>query len=133
MIPVLFASQWFLTAFACPFPVSFACRVIDGLLAENGSEVLLRVGLAIMAECEADLLLRDDFEDLLTFLKVQGFCPCQEGWALKWLQDVSGGQPLVAHWRPLPPTQVRGTCDRTSPGPCCSDLPTSPPKRRRSR
>ncbi|RMZ55702.1 hypothetical protein APUTEX25_005743 [Auxenochlorella protothecoides] len=71
VIPVLFASQWFLTAFACPFPVSFACRVIDGLLAENGSEVLLRVGLAIMAECEADLLLRDDFEDLLTFLKAE--------------------------------------------------------------
>ena len=26
VVPVLFASQWFLTAFSCPFPVSFACR-----------------------------------------------------------------------------------------------------------
>ena len=71
VVPVLYASQWLLTAFACPMPAGFACRVIDALLLEGDSWVLARVALALMAECEADLLLRDDFEDLLTYLKLE--------------------------------------------------------------
>lgn len=71
VVPVLYASQWFLTAFACPMPPAFACRVLDGLLLENDSWVLARVALMLMAECEGDLLLRDDFEDVLTYLKLE--------------------------------------------------------------
>ncbi len=70
-VPVLYASQWFLSTFACPFPVGFACRLIDVMLAENSDAVLMRVALAIMAECEAELLMQEDFEELLTFLKVE--------------------------------------------------------------
>lgn len=68
---VLFASQWFLTAFSCPFPVSFACRLIDVMLVEDSDAVLMRVALTIMAESEPDLLMQDDFEELLTYLKVE--------------------------------------------------------------
>lgn len=68
---VLFASQWFLTAFSCPFPVSFACRLIDVMLVEDSDAVLMRVALAIMAESEPELLMQDDFEELLTYLKVE--------------------------------------------------------------
>jgi hypothetical protein len=31
-LPVLYASQWFLTCFSNPFPSALACRVIDVLL-----------------------------------------------------------------------------------------------------
>lgn len=70
-VPVLYASQWFLSTFACPFPVGFACRLIDVMLAENSDAVLMRVALAVMAECEAELLMQEDFEELLTYLKVE--------------------------------------------------------------
>lgn len=69
-LPVLYASQWFLTCFSCPFPAKFACRVIDVLLQEAQPHVLLRVALAVVAECEADILELHDFEDIITFLKV---------------------------------------------------------------
>lgn len=41
VVPVLFASQWFLTAFSCPFPVHFACRLVDVMaVGESGGPVL---------------------------------------------------------------------------------------------
>lgn len=75
-LPVLYASQWFLTCFSCPFPAKFACRVIDVLLQEQRPHVLLRVALAVVAECEADILQLHDFEDIITFLKVLYPLPC---------------------------------------------------------
>ena len=59
MVPVLYASQWFLTAFSCPFPVSFACRLLDATLLANGDGVMLKAALAILAECEGDLLMQE--------------------------------------------------------------------------
>ena len=43
VVPVLYASQWFLTAFSCPFPSAFACRIIDVMMAEGNTEILLQV------------------------------------------------------------------------------------------
>lgn len=40
------------------------------MLLENSDAVLLRAALAVLAECEADLLMQEDFEELLTYLKV---------------------------------------------------------------
>eukprot|EP00873_Tetraselmis_striata_P025428 jgi/Tetstr1/445692/TSEL_003495.t1 len=74
--PMLYASQWFLTAFACPFPTTFASRVIDVMLAEHQGGMLMRVALAVMAECEAEIVELDDFEDIITHLKVE---PCHWG------------------------------------------------------
>lgn len=78
-LPVLYASQWFLTCFSCPFPAKFACRVIDVMLQEQRAHVLLRVALAIVAEVEAEILELHDFEDIITYLKVSFFvrlkCP----------------------------------------------------------
>ena len=67
---MLYASQWFLTIYSCPFPATFACRVIDVMLTEHSSNVLMRAALAVLAECEDDLLQLHDFEDLITYLKV---------------------------------------------------------------
>lgn len=68
---MLYASQWFLTIFSCPFPATLACRVIDVMLTEHSPNIMLRVALAVLAECEDDLLQLHDFEDLITYLKVQ--------------------------------------------------------------
>lgn len=68
---MLYASQWFLTAFACPFPTTFASRVIDVMLAEHQGGMLMRVALAVMAECEAEIVELDDFEDIITHLKAR--------------------------------------------------------------
>jgi hypothetical protein len=75
-LPVLYVSQWFLTCFSCPFPAKFACRVIDVMLQERRAHVLLRVALAIVAECEADILDLHDFEDIITYLKVGNWAAC---------------------------------------------------------
>ena len=70
VVPVLYASQWFLTAFSCPFPTAFSCRVIDVMLTENCGHVMLRVGLAVIKACTDALTELHDFEDLVTYLKV---------------------------------------------------------------
>lgn len=51
--PVLYASQWFLTLFACPFPSAFSARVIDIILAEGHSEILLQACLISASPCAA--------------------------------------------------------------------------------
>jgi hypothetical protein len=97
-VPVLYASQWFLSTFSCPFPVGFACRLIDVMLAENNDSVLMRVALAIMAECEAELLMQEDFEELLTYLKVE---PVQ--WSTHRLRRVLNA---AIHSSPLTPEEL---------------------------
>ena len=47
--PVLYASQWFLTLFACPFPSAFSARVIDIILTEGHSEILLQACLPALS------------------------------------------------------------------------------------
>lgn len=69
VLPVLYASTWLLTAFSCPFSAAFAGRVIDIMLLEQRTHVLLRTALAVMADCEARLLELHDFEELITYLK----------------------------------------------------------------
>ena len=71
MLPVLYASTWLLTAFACPFPSTFSGRVIDVMLLERRTYVLLRTALAVMADVEAELLELHDFEALIGHLKVR--------------------------------------------------------------
>lgn len=71
VVSVLFAAQWFLTAFSCPFPPAFSSRVIDIMLVEDSDAIMQRAALAVMAECAADLMQLDDFEEIITFLKMQ--------------------------------------------------------------
>ena len=50
--PALYASSWLLTCFSCSMPLSFAERVMDMcLLSRQPLLVLLRVALAVLAEC----------------------------------------------------------------------------------
>jgi hypothetical protein len=41
--PVLYASQWFLTLFACPFPSAFCARIIDIIMFTGSTDILLQV------------------------------------------------------------------------------------------
>ena len=70
VLPVLYASQWFLSLFSCPFPIHFCARMIDIMLLQGNDGILLRAAVSVMAEFEAELLMQDDFEELLTYLKV---------------------------------------------------------------
>ena len=72
MSPVIFASAWFLTAFAAEFPAAFAARVLDVALSEKSSAVLLRVALGLLDAAEASLLELCDFEALVVYLKARG-------------------------------------------------------------
>lgn len=67
---VLYASQWLMTIYATPFPTHFSARVIDVMLQDGNDKLLLRIALAIMAELDEALMQKDDFEDLVTCLKV---------------------------------------------------------------
>jgi hypothetical protein len=113
---VLYASQWFMTLFASPFPLHFGGRVLDALLQVGRGEgggggwqgggrlgvpwfgpsfapcncqpdppikphpspprqsasdgVLLRVALALMEALQGELLAHDDFESIITAVKV---------------------------------------------------------------
>ena len=60
----------FMTAYACPLPPSFACRVLDVMLTEKSTAMMLRTGLAILMELEPEVLELDDFEAIIEHLKV---------------------------------------------------------------
>ena len=72
VLPVLYASTWLLTAFSCPFSAAFAGRVIDVMLLEQRTHILLRTALAVLSDCEPSLMELHDFEELITYLKVCG-------------------------------------------------------------
>ena len=99
-VPVLYASQWFLSAFSCPFPVGFACRLVDVMLVENDDAVLMKTALAVMASSEPELLMQEDFEELLTYLKVE---PVQ--WDVHRLRKVLNS---AIHGSPLTTEELRG-------------------------
>ncbi|CAG9467804.1 unnamed protein product [Pedinophyceae sp. YPF-701] len=67
---VLYASQWFLTAFSCPMPPPFACRVLDVVLIERSTAIMLRVALSMLESLEEELLGVDDFEETIAGLKL---------------------------------------------------------------
>ncbi len=45
VLPVLYASSWFLTCFASDFPIQFAARVLDVVLTDCYAAPMMKVGL----------------------------------------------------------------------------------------
>jgi len=68
---LLYAAQWLMTTYSCPFPVHVAARVLDVLLQSDSDAILPRLGLEVMRELQPHLLELDDFEALITYLKVR--------------------------------------------------------------
>lgn len=46
VLPVLYASSWFLTCFASDFPIAFAARVLDVVICDCYAAPMMKVGEA---------------------------------------------------------------------------------------
>lgn len=54
-----------------------AARVLDVLLQSDSDAMLPRLGLAVMEALSHKLLELEDFEELITYLKVGQCCSCK--------------------------------------------------------
>nr|XP_043884457.1 TBC1 domain family member 1 isoform X3 [Solea senegalensis] len=66
--PSLYATPWFLTAFASHFPLGFVARVFDMLFLQ-GSEVIFKVALSLLGSHKPLILQHDNLESIVDFIK----------------------------------------------------------------
>uniref|UniRef100_A0A8D3DL75 TBC1 domain family member 4 n=1 Tax=Scophthalmus maximus TaxID=52904 RepID=A0A8D3DL75_SCOMX len=66
--PSLYATPWFLTAFASHFPLGFVARVFDMLFLQ-GSEVIFKVALSLLGSHKPLILQHDSLESIVDFIK----------------------------------------------------------------
>ncbi|XP_077380915.1 TBC1 domain family member 1 isoform X2 [Festucalex cinctus] len=66
--PSLYATPWFLTAFASHFPLGFVARVFDMLFLQ-GPEVLFKVALSLLGSHKPLILQHDSLESIVDFIK----------------------------------------------------------------
>ncbi|XP_055716337.1 TBC1 domain family member 4 isoform X3 [Phlebotomus papatasi] len=66
--PTLYAAPWILTLFSSQFPLGFVTRVFDLLFLES-QEVIFRVAIALLEIHKDELLKRDNFEDIMDYMK----------------------------------------------------------------
>eukprot|EP00197_Chlamydomonas_leiostraca_P012793 CAMPEP_0202859570 /NCGR_PEP_ID=MMETSP1391-20130828/1623_1 /ASSEMBLY_ACC=CAM_ASM_000867 /TAXON_ID=1034604 /ORGANISM="Chlamydomonas leiostraca, Strain SAG 11-49" /LENGTH=484 /DNA_ID=CAMNT_0049538615 /DNA_START=127 /DNA_END=1577 /DNA_ORIENTATION=+ len=70
VVPVLYGASWLMTCFSADFPVSFAARILDVLLADRCDAAMLKVAVSVLVRVEARLMAMVDLEDMLRFLKM---------------------------------------------------------------
>ncbi|XP_078116020.1 TBC1 domain family member 1 isoform X2 [Sander vitreus] len=66
--PSLYATPWFLTAFASHFPLGFVARVFDMLFLQ-GSEVIFKVALSLLGSHKPLILQHENLESIVDFIK----------------------------------------------------------------
>ncbi|XP_035891064.1 TBC1 domain family member 1 isoform X2 [Anopheles stephensi] len=66
--PTLYAAPWILTVFSSHFPLGFVVRVFDLLFLES-FDVIFRCAIALLEAHKEPLLQRDNFEDIMDYLK----------------------------------------------------------------
>ncbi|XP_034449733.1 TBC1 domain family member 1 isoform X2 [Hippoglossus hippoglossus] len=66
--PSLYATPWFLTAFASHFPLGFVARVFDMLFLQ-GSEVIFKVAMSLLRSHKPLILQHDSLESIVDFIK----------------------------------------------------------------
>ncbi|XP_050068105.1 TBC1 domain family member 1 isoform X2 [Anopheles maculipalpis] len=66
--PTLYAAPWILTVFSSHFPLGFVVRVFDLLFLES-FDVIFRCAIALLEAHKEALLQRDNFEDIMDYLK----------------------------------------------------------------
>uniref|UniRef100_A0A3Q4AX97 Rab-GAP TBC domain-containing protein n=1 Tax=Mola mola TaxID=94237 RepID=A0A3Q4AX97_MOLML len=66
--PSLYATPWFLTAFASHFPLGFVARVFDMLFLQ-GSEAIFRVALSLLRGHKPLILQHESLESIVDFIK----------------------------------------------------------------
>lgn len=67
--PVLYASAWFLTLFSTEYPLRFASRVLDIVLAERSMLCVMQLGLQLLEETAAHALQMHDFEEIVVHIR----------------------------------------------------------------
>uniref|UniRef100_A0A182PK47 Rab-GAP TBC domain-containing protein n=1 Tax=Anopheles epiroticus TaxID=199890 RepID=A0A182PK47_9DIPT len=66
--PTLYAAPWILTVFSSHFPLGFVVRVFDLIFLES-FDVFFRCAIALLEVHKEALLQRDNFEDIMSYLK----------------------------------------------------------------
>ncbi|MFT7806568.1 TBC1 domain family member 1-like isoform X1 [Arapaima gigas] len=66
--PSLYATPWFLTAFASQFPMGFVARVFDMLFLQ-GSEAIFKVALSLLGSHKPLILQYNNLEAIVDFIK----------------------------------------------------------------
>ncbi|XP_077461019.1 TBC1 domain family member 1 isoform X3 [Stigmatopora argus] len=66
--PSLYATPWFLTAFASHFPLGFVARVFDMWFLQ-GPEVIFKVALSLLGSHKPLILQHDSLESIVDFIK----------------------------------------------------------------
>lgn len=66
--PVLYLTPWFLTIFASNFPLNFAVRVLDMVIAE-GPSAIFKFSLAILLSKKDDMMKLEGFETVADYIK----------------------------------------------------------------
>ncbi|XP_051940199.1 TBC1 domain family member 1 isoform X4 [Hippocampus zosterae] len=66
--PSLYATPWFLTAFASHFPLGFVARVFDMLFLQ-GPEIIFKVALSLLGSHKPLILQHDSLESIVDFIK----------------------------------------------------------------
>uniref|UniRef100_A0A336MD89 CSON013817 protein n=1 Tax=Culicoides sonorensis TaxID=179676 RepID=A0A336MD89_CULSO len=66
--PTLYAAPWILTVFSSQFPLGFVARVFDLMFFES-SETIFRIALALLTVHKDELLKRENFEEIMNYLK----------------------------------------------------------------
>ncbi|XP_041762951.1 TBC1 domain family member 1 isoform X2 [Anopheles merus] len=66
--PTLYAAPWILTVFSSHFPLGFVVRVFD-LIFLDSFDVFFRCAIALLEVHKEELLQRDNFEDIMSYLK----------------------------------------------------------------
>ncbi|XP_029288015.1 TBC1 domain family member 1 isoform X2 [Cottoperca gobio] len=66
--PSLYATPWFLTAFASHFPLGFVARVFDMLFLQ-GSEVIFKVTMSLLGSHKPLILQHESLESIVDFIK----------------------------------------------------------------
>ncbi|XP_058821859.1 TBC1 domain family member 1 isoform X2 [Topomyia yanbarensis] len=66
--PTLYAAPWILTVFSSHFPLGFVARVFDLLFLES-FDVIFRCAISLLDVHKEQLLQRDNFEDIMNYLK----------------------------------------------------------------
>lgn len=66
--PTLYAAPWILTVFSSQFPLGFVARVFDLMFLES-SETIFRIALALLSVHKDELLQRENFEEIMNYLK----------------------------------------------------------------
>ena len=94
MLPVLYASSWFLTCFASDFPLPFAARIMDLVVCDCYAAPILKVALAVMDAAAPLLIEVQDIEVAVEHLKKD-----VPRWPLERLQEILT-EGLVKPWTP---------------------------------